>query len=279
MSQITSTLSFTVQNGEIIVSSYMGWMTRPNTMLTMFQMLVDSRGHKNIPQINIDLSDTSSDAENYPNVPYFTISARKDNIHKLIPDPYSLCWPEANITNVFAKCHEIELAGMKPSTDPRVFWIGQNSHWTRKQLVEISKKHPDKIDARLLEWKNNVIPENQMTTLEQHTQYKYLIDLSGQGFSARIKYLMFSRRPLFIVDREYEDWISCEMVPWVHFIPVSESDLENDLLYKIDWAERNALHADKIAKNALEFIKARLTISNILDKLEYVLHRSGHLSK
>lgn len=85
--------------------------------------------------------------------------------------------------------------------------------------------------------KNN----NQIVSLEDHTKYKYLIDASGQGYSARIKYLLFSRRPLFIIDREYWDWIGIDLIPWVHFIPV-KADL-SDLLDQINWADNHPLEA------------------------------------
>jgi hypothetical protein len=272
---VTSTLSFRVEKGVISIATYMGWMTRPSIMTTMFKLYIDRKGLTNLPLINIDLSDTASDIENYPHIPYFTISATPENFHKLIPDPYSLCWPEANINSVFEKCHQIEIAGSNPPSDPRAFWVGQNSHWTRKILVEVSKRHPDKIVARFLEWENNVIPEEKMTTLEGHTHYKYLIDLSGQGFSARIKYLLFSKRPLFIVDRKYHDWISCELIPWVHFIPVAEDDLENDLLRKLEWAEQNYERAQGIAKDALQHIRTKLTMDNIFNKISTALQYSS----
>lgn len=272
---VSSTLSFRVEKGAILIASYMSWMTRSDIMINMFKMYIDTKGLTTLPLINIDLSDTASDCEKYYDIPYFTISATPKNFHKLIPDPYSLCWPEANIRNVFEKCQQIENAGSIPPCDSRAFWEGQNSHWTRKVLVDLSQKYPDKIVARLLDWENNVIPQDNMTIIEEHTNYKYLIDLSGQGFSAKIKYLLFSKRPLFIVDRKYHDWISSELVPWVHFIPVSENDLENDLLRKLEWADQNYERAQCIAKQALQHIQTKLTMDNILNKITSALHHSS----
>ena len=163
------------------------------------------------------------------------------------------------------------MAGALPPIDNRLFWIGQNSHWTRPLLVDMSRKYPDKIHAKILNWRNRVIPQTEMVSLEDHTKYKYLIDLSGQGFSARIKYLMFSRRPLFIVDREFHDWISVDLVPWVHFIPVMESKMETDLLEKLEWAENNSSKANEIAENALDFISQKLTPECIISKIDATL--------
>jgi hypothetical protein len=267
----TSTLSFSIEDSEIVISCCMGWMSRPHIIGQMFGMYIADRNIQYLPQINIDLSDASTDMDNFPEVQYLSISATIPNKHLLIPDPYSLCWPEAKIDNVFATCMSIAGAGSIPPTDKRIFWIGQNSHWTRQVVVEMATKYPDKINAKWLEWKNDTIPQECMVSLEEHTKYKYLIDLSGQGFSARIKYLMFSRRPLFIVDRAYHDWISCDLLPWVHFIPVSESNLESDLLMKLEWAEKNEDKARNIANNAYEYIAAKLTLDNIFDRIDTAL--------
>ena len=104
-----STLSLRVDDGSIIVLSYNGWMTRPQIMIMMLQMYIKDRGYKNLPQINIDLSDTCSDAENNPEILYFTISAKQNSICNLVPDPYSFCWPEANIENVFKNFQKVFL--------------------------------------------------------------------------------------------------------------------------------------------------------------------------
>ncbi len=267
----TSTLKFRVENHRIIISCLMGWMTRPEIMLQMFQMYIDKRGIQTLPDITIDLSDACTDLDSFPNEKYFTISAPLEKKHLLLPDPYSLCWPEAHIDNVFEKCAQLATAGMTPPTDTRLFWIGQNSHWTRKVLVELADKHPDRIVASFLECKKGVIPKNEMVSLEDHTKYKYLIDLSGQGFSARIKYLLFSRRPLFIVERKYHDWISCDLKPWIHYIPVKDDKIEDDLLLKMEWADKNECEASLIAQRALEHISSVFTLNKVLNRIDEVM--------
>lgn len=271
-----SSLCFTVFDRNISVIRHQGWMTRPDIILSLFKHYFNNRPPCYLPEISIDLSDDSSDNNFIPGKT-FSISADKDHLDYLIPDPYSLCWPEASIDDTFQKCNSIALAGLIPPVDNRVFWIGQNSHWTRKVLVDISKKYPDKINANFLEWQYNIIPQEQMVSLEEHTKYKYLIDASGQGFSARIKYLMFSRRPLFIIDRDYHDWISCELIPWVHYIPVSDKNLEEDLLNKLKWAEKNSNEAQDIAENAYEHISQKLTLENIFLKLDNALRNTIQL--
>jgi hypothetical protein len=268
MNSKTSTLSFYVECGQICIVSHMGWMTRPNIMIQLFEMYIKERKIDCLPLLNIDLSDNGTDVNNFPSEPYLTISATIDNYDILLPDPYSLCWPEANIDNVFDKCKSIANAGKIQPSDDRIFWIGQSSHWTRPKLCNISQQYPDKIHAKMLEWNNFIIPQDDMVTLEDHTKYKYLIDLPGQGYSARIKYLLFSKRPLFIVDREYHDWISCHLKPWIHYIPVDDKNLEHDLLNKLEWAQQNPIKAQHIAECASQYITNQLTMTNIFQKID-----------
>jgi hypothetical protein len=263
----TSTITFNVERGQFCLLSCDGWMTRPSIMIQMLEMYIKEKKIDCLPLINIDLSDDSTDVNNFPKELYLTISATMDNRHRLLPDPYSLCWPEAIIHDVFEKCQSIASAGEKQPVDQRLFWIGQNSHWTRPKLIDVSQRYPDKIHARILEWEKYVIPQNDMVSLEDHTKYKYLIDLPGQGYSARIKYLLFSRRPLFIVAREYHDWISCDIKPWIHYIPVNDQNFEDDLLGKLEWAQQNPTQAQNIADNAFLYITNKLTLNNIIEKI------------
>ena len=66
------------------------------------------------------------------------------------------------------------------------------------------------------------ILQKMHVTLEDHTKYKYLIDCSGQGFSGRVKILMHTHRLLFLLDRKYWDWLTMDIQPWIHYVPVNE---------------------------------------------------------
>jgi hypothetical protein len=94
-------------------------------------------------------------------------------------------------------------------------------------------------------------------SLPDHTQYKYLIDVPGVGYSARVKLLLFSGRPLFYVIRSENESYFKDLKPFKHYIPV-RADL-SDLEEKYQWAEKNPDVARQIAQNALEYAKNNLT--------------------
>ena len=83
--------------------------------------------------------------------------------------------------------------------------------------------------------------------------YAILIDVEGYGYSGRLKYLLFSQRPILLVERPHKEYFYEFMKPWIHYIPVNR-DLSN-LIDMIDWIKKNYKDAEVIAQNALNFAK------------------------
>jgi len=84
-----------------------------------------------------------------------------------------------------------------------------------------------------------------------------LIDFPGCGFSARVKHLLWSHRPLLLVNRDTKEYYYEHLKEWEHYIPV-KSDL-SDLVEKAQWCVGNYDKARIIAENAYEFSKKYLT--------------------
>lgn len=99
-------------------------------------------------------------------------------------------------------------------------------------------------------------------SLPDHCKYKYLLDIRGYGWSGRLKFLLYTQRPIFFVERNLRDYSSDGLEPFVHYIPVKEdlSDLEE--MYQ--WAESHPLECKKIATNALRFAKKKYDYDNLL---------------
>ena len=256
---------FKVDNYKLHIKHQNGWMTRPAIIISMLTDFVLYYNIKTIPETIIDIADASGTVVQKNK---FAISLKKTDKQYIVPDPHSLMWPELNIPNVFNKFKVISEAGCIPPIHNVAFWIGQNCHESRRCLIKVAKQHPDKINASFLEWPGGIVPVKYVP-LEDHTHYKYLIDCSGQGFSGRVKYLLHTRRLLFLLDREYWDWITCDLEAWVHYVPVKED--ASDLLEKIQWADDNPEEVDKIIKNAYSYITTNLTLPNIYKRLYDVL--------
>ena len=98
---------------------------------------------------------------------------------------------------------------------------------------------------------------------EQVARWRCLVDIRGNGFSARMAVLLHSNRTVLYVRRPnlytwFEDPASpARLAPWVHYVPVSETlaDLEARARYALSSSnERGA-----IAANALQLARTVVT--------------------
>jgi hypothetical protein len=96
-------------------------------------------------------------------------------------------------------------------------------------------------------------------------QYKYLIDIGGNGYSGRLKFLLFSKRPLLLVERNYIEYFHNDLQPWVHYVPV-KMDL-TDILIQVKWLENNYDKALQIAQNAYNFATNNFTEEKINERI------------
>lgn len=203
--------------------------------------------------------------EDYPDGRYKTkrtilayTKKETDKTTLLMPDFCFLNWKESGMLD-YEQCWKtmVEESKKAPEHDT-LFWIGNTkTHPTRCTLCELSEQD-ERIEAYGMGWtySNNKATPTKYISLTDHTQYKYLIDVQGRGYSGRTKLLMFTGRPLFIAERQWTEFWSKDAVPFVHYVPVKE-DL-SDLIEKLDWVENNPDESAKIAKNAQEFAMTHL---------------------
>lgn len=176
------------------------------------------------------------------------------------PCPMILRWPQVGIPD--AEELMLNLLSLKgPHIDDRIFWIGADTHFSRRLLQALARDYPEIIDAEIMEWDRNAPggqrSKTRQVSLSDHARYKYLIDCPGWGYSARTKWLLATGRPVFIVDRtSIEHWHE-EMEPWVHYIPVA-ADL-SDLLQHWQRLEQEPDLYHKIANEARAFASTHLS--------------------
>ena len=105
-------------------------------------------------------------------------------------------------------------------------------------------------------------------SLPELLKFKYLIDIGGNGWSGRLKYLLFSKRPLLIVDRNYIEYFYNDLIPYTHYIPV-KMDL-SDLLEKVEWMKTNYEECLNIANNAYNFALSNFTNDKLMKRINEV---------
>jgi len=86
-----------------------------------------------------------------------------------------------------------------------------------------------------------------LSLLDYKMRFKYVIDLPGHTYSTKLYWMLFLKRPLFLVPpRMPFEWESL-LIPWKHYMPV-KSDL-SDLVDHFHWAENNPKKVAQINQN------------------------------
>jgi hypothetical protein len=163
----------------------------------------------------------------------------------------------------------LSLAGLQTPKFNKAVWRGNvnSSKRVRSALLKIGEnKFIDCADT------GNLINESEkfIPFVNQVSDYKFLINLSSYGYSKRLKYMMFSRRPVLIADRDYKEWFWPMLKPWVHYVPVKRdlSDLTENI--KLLNSEENV--ASQIASNAYSFAINNLRYANALERFNFLLN-------
>ncbi|WP_029274507.1 glycosyl transferase family 90 [Pedobacter borealis] len=178
----------------------------------------------------------------------------------LFPDFAFESWSEAGITNFSDTVKQIEEHGKSNWIDNRLFWIGNvQTNKIRSKLLEIGLENNSVFHFQDTYVDNFVLHKKDVPylSLPDHTKYKYLLDIEGNSYSARLKFLFFSQRVLFIQDRSWKEYFHYKLKPYEHFIPV-KNDL-SDLQQQYEMIENDATLYQKIVANALTFAHEHLT--------------------
>ncbi|MFG6365484.1 glycosyl transferase family 90 [Schaedlerella sp.] len=165
------------------------------------------------------------------------------------------------------KCRE---AAKETWTDRRIVWRGTiASSDERRWLQIIAEHHPDILcidDPSLLQKK-------VYTPMTELSKYKYTLDIRGYGWTDRVKILLQLGRPVFLIDRPFQEWYFDGLVPMKHFIPVKE-DL-SDLIEKYEYMENHPDEYDDMIKAMAEFAERYFAPENILGYLKEIVLKYG----
>jgi hypothetical protein len=203
-----------------------------------------------------------------------------------IPDFLFWGWPQVGVADYERSVDAMLSAGDRTPDDPRLFWIGNPAtHPTRERFLEIAASDR-RIHGVAISWLHGSpanssgclrTRDDRYVTLEEHCRYRYLIDLQGRGYSARVKLLLFSGRTLFLQARRWKEYFYADLRPMEHYVPVRE-DL-SDLGAMLDWADANPREARLIADQARNYAIAHLRREHAIETLSRQLLRvaNGHL--
>jgi hypothetical protein len=245
-------------NGKLICKEGTGESSRSKSTIWLLTEADKKYNWPDFPEIMINTGDKGIDS-------IFSYS-QHDSYENVIPDFTFHEWSEVRIFDYTETVNEIDKCGRLAPEINKVGWIGNlATNDARKTLFDIGQSHQDILDIRDMSWTNGE-PTKYMSLQDLVSKYSTLIDIEGNGWSGRLKFLLWSHRPLIIVDRPHKEYYFQYLKEWEHYIPVKR-DL-SDLVEKTQWIMDNNEKALEIANNAYEFAKVHLTRNACLAYLD-----------
>lgn len=241
------------------------YSSRRDVVSDLLRMCSQKYGDPEILKMPFTIGDRGAD----PNQPPVYMSCHNRDTH---PEWEEFCGPGHTfhkwnlLPDTFEETtKKIANEGQKSPIIDKIGWYGNISTTseapeghTRLKLKEIADSLPDFFEVV------NASKTAHKTLPELVRDYRYLIDVGGNGYSGRVKYLLFSGRPLLMVDRLYVEYFHSDLIPYVHYIPV-KMDL-SDLLEKERWMRENEGKCQEIAQSAFDFAVANFSKEKILER-------------
>jgi len=214
---------------------------------------------------------------------YCTTAGNQDGWKYICPDFTFYGWREAGYSDFDLFCKKISEKGKAKPKYNSIVWRGHilNNVKIRQKLVKMKNNNYDfEGYSNFSDLKNHELNSELngvfysyedfkslrlgISIEEQVEKYRYIIDAPGVAYSGRLKLLLFSRRLVFIVDRDSKEFFMKDLIPWVHYVPVKEDISDLDENFKI--IQQNQELENKIINNAYNFAINNLTQDKILYK-------------
>ena len=182
-------------------------------------------------------------------------------------------WEGDLIDNFHDYAAQMADAGLKPAQTNKIGWYGDvhspaaniYEHHTRPLLVNFTTDYPELFDFRHSTCKKCA----GYSMVDQVQKYSFLLDIGGNGLSGRLKYLLFSRRPVFLVDRDCWEYFFPDLIPYTHYIPVFRN-LTN-LVEQVEWARKHPIQAREIGESAHRWAVKHFTQEHLISRIYQVL--------
>ncbi|XP_078477896.1 LOW QUALITY PROTEIN: protein O-glucosyltransferase 3 [Lampetra planeri] len=131
------------------------------------------------------------------------------------------------------------------------FFAARDSREERLQLVSLSKKNPDLLDAGITGWfffrdREKQVGKAPLVGFFDFFKFKYQVNIDGTVAANRFPYLMLGDSLVLKQDSQYYEHFYSALEAGEHYVPVKRN--LSDLLEKIKWAKQNDREAREIAR-------------------------------
>ncbi|KAM8977647.1 protein O-glucosyltransferase 3 [Pelodytes ibericus] len=133
----------------------------------------------------------------------------------------------------------------------QAFFRGRDSREERLELVQLSQKYPDLLDAGITGYfffreQEKILGKAQLIGFFDFFKFKYQVNVDGTVAAYRFPYLMLGDSLVLKQVSPYYEHFYSALKPGKHYIPVKRN--LGDLIEKIQWAKENDEEARKIVK-------------------------------
>ncbi|XP_019965086.2 protein O-glucosyltransferase 3 [Paralichthys olivaceus] len=155
------------------------------------------------------------------------------------------------------------------------FFRGRDSREERLQLVSMSKKNPELLDAGITGWfffrdREKHVGKVPLVGFFDFFKFKYQVNVDGTVAAYRFPYLMLGNSLVLKQDSQYYEHFYSYLKAGAHYLPVKR-DL-SDVLEKIKWAKENDAEAREISRAGQAAARELLQPSRLYCYYYRVLH-------
>ncbi|KAL1490494.1 hypothetical protein ABEB36_013178 [Hypothenemus hampei] len=191
-----------------------------------------------------------------------------ENMGRVMLDMLSV---QGNVENIWDK------------RESKLFWRGRDSNRHRLELINLSRKYPELINASLTNfffYRDEEIvygPKSEHISFFKFFDYKYQLAIDGTVAPYRTPFLLVGGSLVFKPHSKYFEYFYEQLEPHIHYVPV-KTDL-SDLKEKIIWAKDHDQEAKIIAQNGQNFANNHLLPEHVFCYYFHVLNELGKVIK
>ncbi|KAL6634830.1 hypothetical protein ACP70R_027501 [Stipagrostis hirtigluma subsp. patula] len=209
--------------------------------------------------------------------PLFRYCGDNETLDVVFPDWSFWGWPEINIKPWDAL--RKELAGGNKRVrwldrEPYAYWKGNPDVATiRQELVKCNVSSKQEWNARIYkqDWIKEIKAGYKQSDLASQCTHRYKIYIEGSAWSVSEKYILACDSMTLVVTPKYYDFYSRVLMPLQHYWPVQDDSKCSSIKHAVDWGNSHKQKAQKIGKQASNFIQQELRMDHVYDYMFHLL--------
>lgn len=218
------------KRGTLESFEFSNWETRNESTLQLIADAVEQFQIADFEWILVNTGDR--DTQHKAPFPIYSYSTSCGRFETCCPDFVFDHWRQTGLDDFEEQRKRLRSIDA-PALEDKLGWRGANMSATREKFA--ADFTGDDFDVQLIVWDrtdpNRLQAKNFVSFEDQVRRWRFLIDIEGLGYSARLKLLLSANRVVFIQKRPWEEFFFRDLEPWVHYAPVAPdfSDLRDNL--------------------------------------------------